>query len=97
MANILCPDGEGKLATIKSYNMDFTRTDIVPNIVESVDIQDGGDMFQCYFVSKNSKFVMDIEYPDEADWLIGGGDDVHEGLVEVDQVDHLRHVCAILP
>ena len=77
--------------------MDFTRTDIVPNIVESVDIQDENDMFQCYFVSKNSKFVMDIEYPDEADWLIGGGDDVHEGLIEVDEVDHFKHVCAILP
>ena len=40
---------------------------------------------------------MDIEYPDEAAWLIGGGDDVHKGSIEVNEVYHLKHVCAILP
>jgi hypothetical protein len=42
------------------------------------------DTFQCHFVSKNTKFVVGIEYPDEADWFIGGGDDIEDGLIEVD-------------
>ena len=35
-------------------------------------------------MSKNSKFVVGIEYPDEADWFIGGGDDIEDGIIEVD-------------
>ena len=51
---------------------------VVPHDVSKSEdqckIECNDDDFQCYFVEKNSKFVVDIEYPDEADWLIGGKD-----------------------
>ena len=28
--------------------------------------------------------MVGIEYPDEADWFIGGGDDIEDGIIEVD-------------
>ena len=85
VANILCPDGEGKLATIlTSSNKELACSEpsSEPAVIET-PINTDDDTFQCYFVSKNSKFVLDIEYPDEADWLIGGGEDINDGLIEI--------------
>merc|ERR1712086_1160737 len=77
VSNIQCPDSEGNLATILSNSL---------KNVPKIEFADKGDedTFQCHFVSKNSKFVVGIEYPDEADWFIGGGDDIEDGLIEVD-------------
>ncbi len=53
--DILCPDGSGKLASIVMQSTKVADTSNVSN------------EYQCYFVTKNAKFILDIEYPQDSE------------------------------